>query len=118
MKVLVADDSVMMRKIILRSLSSLGLTNCVEAKDGQEAINLFQSETFDLFLTDWNMPKKSGLELVTEIRATGANLPIIMITTEAQKIQVAQAMDAGVTDYLTKPFDNDGLRAKLSKYVA
>lgn len=64
------------------------------------------------------MPEKSGLELVQDIRATGATLPIIMVTTEAQKGQVVAAIQAGVSDYLTKPFDNDVLRAKLDKFVA
>ena len=79
---------------------------------------MFQSENFDLILTDWNMPEKNGLELITEIRATGATLPVIMITTEAQKGQVVAAVQAGVSDYLTKPFDNEVLRAKLDKFVA
>jgi two-component system chemotaxis response regulator CheY len=118
MKVLVADDSGVMRKIILRSLNAVGVTDCVEAVNGADAFNQFQSNQFDLILTDWNMPEKSGLELVTEIRATGSTIPILMITTEAQKGQVVKAIQAGVTDYLTKPFENDLLRAKLDKYVA
>jgi two-component system chemotaxis response regulator CheY len=116
MRVLVADDSGIMRKIIIRSLNSVGVTDIVEAADGQEAINAYNSE-IDLILTDWNMPNKSGLDVVTEIRATGSTVPIIMVTTEAQKGQVIAAIQAGVSDYLTKPFEADDLRAKLDKFV-
>lgn len=118
MRVLVVDDSGVMRKVIVRALNTVGVKECVEASNGVEALRIFQTDQFDLILTDWNMPEKSGLELVQDIRATGATLPIIMVTTEAQKGQVVAAIQAGVSDYLTKPFDNDVLRAKLDKFVA
>ncbi|MFN9978482.1 MAG: response regulator, partial [bacterium] len=113
MKVLVADDSGIMRKIIIRSLNAVGVSDIVEAADGQEAIDAYKAEPVDLILTDWNMPNKSGLDVVTEIRALGSTVPIIMVTTEAQKSQVIAAIQAGVSDYLTKPFEADDLRAKL-----
>ena len=118
MKVLVADDSGIMRKIIVRSLNAVGVSDIVEAADGQEAIDAYKAEPVDLILTDWNMPNKSGLDVVTEIRALGSTVPIIMVTTEAQKSQVIAAIQAGVSDYLTKPFEADDLRAKLDKFVA
>ena len=118
MKVLVADDSGIMRKIIIRSLNSVGVTDIVEAANGQEAIDKYKQTPVDLILTDWDMPEKSGLDVVVEIRATGSNVPIIMVTTEAQKGQVIAAIQAGANDYLTKPFDADDLRAKLDKFVA
>ncbi len=117
MKVLVVDDSGVMRKIIIRSLNSVGVTDIVEAADGQQAIDLFKSDTFDMILTDWNMPGKTGMDVLGEVRATGSEVPIIMVTTETQKGQVIAAIQAGVTDYLTKPFEADELRAKLDKYV-
>lgn len=117
MKVLVVDDSGVMRKIIVRSLNAVGVTDVVEAGDGQDAFDKFQAESFELVLTDWNMPIRSGLELVKDIRATGSKVPIMMVTTEAQKSQVITAIQAGVTDYLTKPFENETLRKKLDKYV-
>jgi two-component system chemotaxis response regulator CheY len=117
MKVLVVDDSGVMRKIIIRSLNAVGVTDTVEAADGQEAIDKFVADEFDMVLTDWNMPVKSGLEFLTELRATGSQVPVIMVTTESQKGQVIAAIQAGVTDYLTKPFEQDQLRAKLDKYV-
>jgi len=118
MKVLVADDSGVMRKIIIRALNSVGVNDVIEAANGQEAIDAFKANPVDMILTDWNMPEKTGLDVVTEIRATGSEIPIIMVTTEAQKSQVIAAIQAGVSDYLTKPFDSDDLRAKIDKFVA
>ncbi len=115
-RVLVADDSSTMRKIILRSLQAVGVTETVEASDGAEAVNLFQPGQFDMVLTDWNMPAKTGLEVVREIREKDANVPIIMVTTEAEKSRVMQAIQAGVSDYLVKPFTADTLREKLEKH--
>ncbi len=115
-RVLVADDSSTMRKIILRSLQAVGVSETVEAADGSEAVSLFQPGQFDLILTDWNMPGKTGLEVVQEIRAKDAKVPIIMVTTEAEKGRVMQAIQAGVSDYLVKPFTADTLREKLEKH--
>lgn len=115
-RVLVADDSSTMRKIILRSLQAVGVNDAVEAADGNEAVSLFQPGAFNMVLTDWNMPGKTGLEVIEEIRAKDANVPIIMITTEAEKGRVMQAIQAGVSDYLVKPFTADTLRKKLEKH--
>ncbi len=116
MRVLVADDSSTMRKIILRSLQAVGVNEATEAADGSEALSLFKSGKFDIVLTDWNMPGKTGLEVVEEIRARDAKVPIIMVTTEAEKGRVMQAIQAGVSDYLIKPFTADTLREKLQKH--
>ena len=118
LKVLVADDSGTMRKIIIRSLEAVGVQNVIEARDGDEAITLFQQGGIDLVLTDWNMPGKTGLDVVRGIRASDAKVPVIMVTTEAEKARVMAAIEAGVSDYLVKPFQADALRAKLQKFVA
>ena len=115
-RVLVADDSNTMRKIIIRNLQAVGVPTAVEASDGNEAVQSFVPGQFDLVLTDWNMPGKSGLEVIQEIRAKDAKVPIIMITTEAEKSRVVQAIQAGVSDYLVKPFTSDTLREKLEKH--
>ncbi len=115
-RVLVADDSSTMRKIIVRSLLAVGVEDTTEAADGTEAVNLFKPGEFDLVLTDWNMPGKNGLEVVEDIRKQDANIPIIMVTTEAEKDRVVQAIKAGVSDYLVKPFSADTLREKLEKH--
>ena len=117
MKILVADDSGIMRKIIIRSLNSIGMTDVVEAANGREAVELFKLHGPDLVLTDWNMPEMTGLEVVQELRGVGSQIPIIMITTEAQQRQVIAAIQAGCTDYLTKPFEAEFLREKLDKYI-
>ena len=116
--VLVADDSSTMRKIIIRSLQAVGVPDAVEAKDGAEAVERFKEGGIDLVLTDWNMPNKSGLEVVQDIRAVNKEVPIVMITTEAEKRRVVEAIQAGVSDYLVKPFDADALREKLTKLAA
>ena len=115
-RVLLADDSSTMRKIILRSLNAVGIPSATEASDGDEAVSMFKPGEFDLVLTDWNMPGKNGLEVVTEIRKMDANVPIIMVTTEAEKARVLEAIQAGVSDYLVKPFTADTLREKLEKH--
>ncbi len=118
MKVLLVDDSGVMRKIIARALHSLWIDEVVEAADGVEALSVFgDGEGFDLVLTDWNMPNMNGLELVTAIRAAGHTLPIMMITTETEKGQVIKAIEAGVNDYLVKPFDNETLTQKLERVL-
>ncbi len=114
---LVADDSRVMRRIIIRALNEIGLTEVVEANDGDEALAEFAKQDIGLVLTDWNMPKKSGLEVIQGIRATGSKVPIIMITTESEKARVFSAIEAGVTDYLIKPFDAETLRGKVEKHL-
>jgi two-component system, chemotaxis family, chemotaxis protein CheY len=116
-RVLVADDSSTMRKIIIRSLNAIGIPDADirEAGDGAQAIEIFAGGEFDLILTDWNMPQRSGLEVIEAIRARGSTVPIIMITTEAEKRRVLDAIRAGVSDYLIKPFDAENLREKVEK---
>ncbi len=116
-RVLVADDSGTMRKIIIRSLNAVNVTDIIEAGNGDEAWDLFQQNTVDIVLTDWNMPGKTGLELLKCIREVNKEVPVILITTEAEKSRVLQAIQAGVSDYLVKPFEADALRAKLGKLV-
>jgi two-component system chemotaxis response regulator CheY len=118
MRVLLADDSGTMRTIIKRSLESLGVTGAVEAADGLQAIELFKAGGgFDLVLTDWNMPGKTGIEVVREIRAIDRKVPIVMVTTEAERARVMEAIQAGVSDYLVKPFTTEVLRAKLERFA-
>ena len=114
-KALIADDSGVMRKIIVRAANAAGITDIVEAVDGADAVQKFGEEAFDLVLTDWNMPNKNGLEVIQDIRATGSEVPIIMVTTEGEKSNVLQAIQAGVTDYLTKPFEAAALVQKMDK---
>ena len=117
-KVLLVDDSGVMRKIIARSLNALWIDEVIEAADGAEALEKFgDGSGFSLVLTDWNMPIMNGLELVQAIRAAGHKLPIMMVTTETEKEQVLKAIQAGVNDYLVKPFDQEMLTLKLERVL-
>lgn len=117
LKVLVADDSGTMRKIVIRSLNAVGVQDITEAADGNEALDKFQQQPFDLVLSDWNMPGKTGLEFLKAVRAGGSKTPFVLITTEAEKSRVLEAIQSGVSDYVVKPFEADALRAKLEKLV-
>jgi two-component system chemotaxis response regulator CheY len=116
-RVLLADDSGTMRTIIRRSLEALGVKGAVEVADGIQAISLFKPGEFDLVLTNWNMPGKTGLEVTREIRALDPSVPIVMVTTESQRARVLEAIRVGVSDYLVKPFTTDALREKLARFV-
>lgn len=116
-KVLVVDDSGMIRKVIVRALGELGIKDVVEAPDGDAAWKSFQEDSFDLVLTDWNMPGKTGLELLQAIRDGGSTIPVVLITTESEKRRVIEAIQAGVSDYVVKPFDKASLREKITKFV-
>lgn len=118
MRVLLADDSGTMRTIIRRSLESIGIGGAVEAADGNQAVEMFKNAGgFDLVLTDWNMPGKTGVEVAREIRALNKTVPIVMVTTEAEKARVLEAIQAGVSDYLVKPFTTEKLKEKLERFA-
>ncbi|MCH9727358.1 MAG: response regulator [Planctomycetes bacterium] len=115
MKVLLVDDSGTMRTIQKRCLSKLGIEDVTEAEDGVQALEIYNSGTFDIVLSDWNMPNMDGLQLLKEIRLLNKEIPIIMITTEAERARVVTAIQAGVSDYLVKPFTPDSLKSKLER---
>ena len=110
MKVLIVDDSVVMRKIVTKALMEAGHTDLVEAADGKEALS--KAGDVDVVLTDWNMPVMDGLTFVKEFRK-GSQVPVVMITTEGGKKEVLEAMKAGVNDYIVKPFTPSVLISKL-----
>jgi two-component system chemotaxis response regulator CheY len=107
-----------MRMLQMRTLEKLGITSVTEAGDGAVALNAFKTAAVDLVMTDWNMPNMDGLTLVREIRKLNQTVPILMITTEAERSRVVTAIQAGVNDYLVKPFTADLLKAKLEKLLA
>ncbi|HUT92436.1 MAG TPA: response regulator [Thermoguttaceae bacterium] len=125
-RVLVVDDSAVIRSVICDGIgatpgmrvvgSAVGVPSAIEASDGNEATTLFEPGKFDLVLTDWNLPGKTGLDVVKEIRGRDASVPIIIITTEAEKSRVVEAVQAGVSGYLVKPFTPETLKAKLEKH--
>lgn len=115
-RVLVADDDQAIRRLTSRLLGDVGVEEIVEAEDGREALERLSHSRFDLVVLDWRMPSVDGLELVRKVRADGSKVPIVLVTAEARKERVVEALRAGATDYLVKPFDNDVLRKKLAKY--
>jgi len=117
MKILVVDDSVTMRRIIINSLKSSGFDDTVEAGNGVEG--LANMEGVELILTDWNMPEMDGLTFVKEIRKTDlyADIPIVMITTEGAKTEVIEALKHGVNNYVVKPFDKETLLKKVKATI-
>lgn len=117
-RALVVDDSGPMRAIVIRNLKSLGIEEIVEAADGAEALKMFRSSVFSVVITDYNMPHMNGLDLVKGIRASGSEVPILMLTTEAERSTVLAAIQAGVSGYLIKPFDSSLLKNKLEKLWA
>ena len=121
MKILIVDDSSTMRRIIGNVVQQLGIQkgNFDEAEDGVVAWGLLQKNTYDVILTDWNMPNMNGLELVKKIRGGGAHqkTPIVMITTEGGKGEVITALKAGVNNYIVKPFSAEVLKEKLDGLV-
>jgi len=118
MKILLVDDSRTIRNIQKNVLAQMGYTDILEAADGVEALKLLESETPDLVLVDWNMPNMDGLTLVSRIRQKDTALPLIMVTTEAEKGRVIEALKAGVNNYLVKPFTGEVLSAKIEQTLA
>ena len=115
MKVLAVDDFSTMRRIIRNMLRQLGYSNIVEAEDGVEALSLLHKDKVDFVISDWNMPNMSGLELLKAIRAD-ANLkplPVLLVTAEALKENVVEALKAGVNNYVVKPFTAETLKEKI-----
>jgi len=115
---LLVDDSSTMRKIQRRTLEKPGFEEVVEVQDGRDALEVMQRIPPDVVITDRNMPNMDGLALVTAIRQENKSLPIIMVTTEAEKSKVVQTIQAGINDYLIKPFTPDALSAKIRKFIS
>jgi two-component system chemotaxis response regulator CheY len=114
MKCLVVDDSPTMRRILVNTLEDLGCAPVIEAEHGVDALERFDPSV-DVVLTDWVMPVMGGLDLVRALRAAGRTLPILMVTTRSNRDDILQAVEAGVTGYLLKPFTPQSVREKLEE---
>ena len=117
MKALVVDDSMTIRRIVIKALSIVGITDATEAGDGIDAISALKESPFDLILLDWNMPRMNGIETLRAVRQSGNKVPVIMVTTEAEKSRVIEAIKNGANDYLIKPFSPDQLAAKVKNVL-
>ena len=115
--ILIVDDFATMRRIIKGVLKQLGFSNLVEAVDGENALEELRKGKIDLIVSDWNMPNMTGLELLKIVRADKnlKNIPFLMVTAEGQKESVLKAVQAGVSNYIVKPFTPETFNAKLQK---
>lgn len=119
-RILVVDDMLTMRKIVCKSLKELGFSQFTEAKDGGEAWETLQKlagpETgINVIVSDWNMPNTTGLEFLKLVRADARfkAIPFLMVTAEAEKSQIVEAVKSGVSNYIVKPFTPGTLKEKL-----
>jgi two-component system chemotaxis response regulator CheY len=116
-KILIVDDFATMRKIIKNILLQLGFKDILEADDGTTALEFLKKQKVDLIISDWNMPKMPGIELLKAIRKNEdlKDIKFIMVTAEAQKESVVEAIKHGVNQYVIKPFTPETLKEKLEK---
>ncbi|MEO1334804.1 MAG: chemotaxis response regulator CheY [Myxococcota bacterium] len=114
-RILSVDDFSTMRRIIKNILRQLGYANVDEAPNGAEALSAMKGKAYDLVISDWNMPVKTGIELLKDVRADPelSHIPFLMVTAEAEKEQVVEAVQAGVNSYILKPFTAKVLEEKL-----
>lgn len=116
-KVLVVDDFPTMRRIVKNLLKQLGFENIDEADDGVNALAKLKNGGFGLVVSDWNMPNMEGIDLLRAVRQEPAvkDIPFLMVTAEAEKEKVIEAIKAGVDNYIVKPFTAEVLKEKLEK---
>ncbi|MBU0553255.1 response regulator [Myxococcota bacterium] len=114
-KILVVDDFSTMRRIVKATLKQLGYERIVEAEGGEEAQKIIKDDQIDLIICDWNMPGMSGLDLLKWVRATDSfkDVPFLMVTAEAKRQNILSAIQAGVTNYVVKPFSKQVLAEKI-----
>ena len=117
--VLIVDDFITMRRIVRKILRDLDFEDIIEAEDGSAAMEVLQRTSVDLIISDWNMPKMTGLELLKEVRSTDnlKGIPFLMLTAEAQKENIVEAIKAKVSNYIVKPFTAASLQEKLAKIL-
>ena len=118
--VLVVDDYKTMVRIIRNLLAQIGFDDIDEANDGEEALKKFEVKKYGVIISDWNMEPMNGLQLLKNIRSSGnenAQVPFIMVTAESKQSSVQAAKDAGVNNYIVKPFSADTLRSKLGSVL-
>ena len=117
MRILVVDDMTTMRRIVKNILKQLGFANIEEAENGQEALQKLRAEPFGFVVSDWNMPVMTGIDMLRAIRADEKlkAIPVLMVTAEAQQANLVEAIQAGVSNYIVKPFTAETMQEKLGK---
>jgi two-component system chemotaxis response regulator CheY len=119
MKILIADDSRVMRSIVLRTLRQAGFEghDYIEAVDGVDALAKINEQAPDLVLSDWNMPNKTGIELLRELRASGEAVPFGFVTSEGSEDMRVVAERAGALFVIAKPFTAESFEAALAGVI-
>jgi two-component system chemotaxis response regulator CheY len=116
-RILIVDDSSVMRKIVERALRQAGLDSLVvhEASNGTEGLDLLRAKQVDLILSDINMPSMDGLEFLRQIQAQklAPDVPVVMITTESSEEHVKQAIQSGARGYIRKPFTAEQVKERV-----
>ena len=117
MDILVVDHASTMRRIVRGLLRELSLKNIREAENGSDALEELRRKKADLVISDWNMPQMTGIELLRAIRSDNGlkDVPVLMVTAEAKKENIMEAVQAGVSNYIVKPFSAETLQEKLNK---
>jgi two-component system chemotaxis response regulator CheY len=118
MRALVADDSAGMRRVLIGALGRVAITEVDQAGNGKEAVDAVMTNDYQLVLIDWNMPVVRGIDAIRAIRAAGKTMPIIVVTTEAERSRVLQALQAGANNYIIKPFESWTIVAKIQEVLA
>jgi len=118
MKVLIVDDSAVMRRVLKGAMAQCGITDVDEASDGNLGVSAAAESDYDIILMDWNMPTMLGIDAVRAIRAQGNAVPIIMVTSEAEKSRIVEAVQAGASNYIIKPFEPKTVLAKIRETIA
>ena len=115
--VLVVDDAATMRRIVKGLLHELGFKNMREAENGSVALDELKRKKADLVVADWNMPVMTGIDMLRAIRSDDGlkSIPVLMVTAEAKKDNIVEALQAGVNNYIVKPFNAKTLEEKLNK---
>lgn len=118
MKFLVVDDSATMRRIVVNSLQRIGYNDIVEAEDGLDALNKYDA-SIGFVVTDWNMPNMTGTELVQALRQRddGRTVPVLMVTARSVREDIITALEAGVNNYIVKPFTPQVLKEKIDSLI-
>lgn len=120
MRILVIDDFQTMRRIVINLLRQLGFTNVIEAADGAQGFEKLEEDSeIALVISDWNMPNMSGFELLQKVRSSEKfkTIPFIMVTAEGKRENVIAAVQAGVSNYVVKPFNAATLKEKMVKVI-
>lgn len=111
--ILIVDDYKTMLRIVRNLLGQIGLKNVDEATDGKMALDMLNNKKYDLVISDWNMEPMSGYELLKALRGAGNKVPFIMVTAESKTENIIAAKQAGVNNYIIKPFSADTLKVKI-----